>query len=181
MKNVVDPGPVQPVKIHQGVTSSAVTQSAPVATETPPVVNASATRTSQDPSVYRYTRSVGPRNIDMSSQRPSQKVQGTSVPVIQRGHTSTSTGSRYDPDYAEIQRIKQATQAISHRDDATAIDRAMYTYHTDGVPGRDDPAVPIPGNDILPDHIPGRAKNWMSKMPNRPNQRQMFLAQPLER
>jgi hypothetical protein len=155
---------------------------------------------------------VEQRNIDPSSHHPPQKVKGTSVPVPtppsekQRdrtvfptsfqleGHMSTLTGPSYHSSggsspssgnsaNAEIHRIKKATRAIPHRYASAAIDCALYAYHTDGIPGHDDPAVPIPGRDILPDLIPGRADNWItrgvyeSKMPNRPNRLQMFPAQ----
>jgi hypothetical protein len=56
-------------------------------------------------------------------------------------------------------------------------------YDTAEVPGRDDPQVPIPGSSILPDEVPGRADNWITrggndgKASNRPNRRQMCPAQ----
>jgi hypothetical protein len=96
------------------------------------------------------------------------------------GGSSPSSG---DSDNAEIRRIKKATRAILHRNASAAIDRALYAYHTGGVTGPDDPAVPIPGHNILPARVPGRAENWItrgvykSKADTRPNRRQMFPAQ----
>jgi hypothetical protein len=94
-----------------------------------------------------------------------------------------SSPSSVDSATAEIRRIKKATRAIPHRDASAAIDCALYAYHTNGISGHDDPVVTISGRDILPDRIPGREENWItrgvyeSKMPTRPNRRQMFPAQ----
>jgi hypothetical protein len=49
--------------------------------------------------------------------------------------------------------IKHAVNAHPHRDASAVIDKALYAYYADGIPGHDDPIINMPGHDILPDEI----------------------------
>jgi hypothetical protein len=160
--------------VHQGAPPPAVPPPTTVVSSTPLVTNTSALFTTPGPLTSRYTRPVDPSYFVQS-----QYVQYTSVPST----SAISTGTPYDPNYTELQRIKMATQEIPYRGVTAAVGNALHTYETIGIPGRDEAQVPIPVSSILPDEVPDRAATRSTRGVNdgkaffRPNRRQMFPPQ----
>jgi hypothetical protein len=75
------------------------------------------------------------------------------------GSSPSSIFSTHD----EMRRIKKAIRAHQHKDVSEAIEKELYAYYTAGIPGYDDPAVKIPGHEILPDDIQGRKEAWITR------------------
>jgi hypothetical protein len=70
----------------------------------------------------------------------------------------SSLSSSNDPK----RQIKYAVNKHPHKEALAAIDKALYAYYTNGIPGHNDLIINIPGHDLLSDDILEREENWVT-------------------